>query len=291
MVSQEAARIRAGFGDKRADLGKSPEVERLEWDAAADTEVVPDGVAVRAGDGRRGLWVEQTDGVAHGVLVWAHGGGFTSGSAKTHRGFGAQLALATSRRVWLSDYKLAPEQPCPAATEDVVGDVRWLLENGVPAGQIAIGGDSSGGALVLAALVALREQRAAMPSAGVLISAWLDLTLSGESMHARDDVDPLVSYEGLSIAARHYLGGIDASDSRASPLFADLRGLPPLLILVGEDEVLFDDARRLTERAVDAQLVVGEGMWHVWPMFAPDLPEAVDALAIIAEFLGQHLRA
>lgn len=290
MLSPQAARLRAGFGDKRAALGTSPEQDRREWEAATADAALPDGVRERTVEYRPGLWIEPTEREPSGVLLWAHGGGFTSGSARTHRAFGAQLALATGRRVWLTDYRLAPEVPCPVAIQDVVGDLAWIYSDRVHPAQVALGGDSAGGGLVVAALAALREGGLAMPAAAVLLSPWLDLTLTSESMRARDALDPLVSYEGLHNAAQHYLGSMPADDPRASPLFAELVGLPPLLVMVGSDEVLFDDARGLVERATragtQAQLVVGEGLWHVWPMSAPDLPEANAALEQIGAFLS-----
>jgi epsilon-lactone hydrolase len=193
----------------------------------------------------------------------------------------------------LLDYRLAPEHPCPAALEDAVAGYRWLLERGVRPEQIVIGGDSSGGGLALATLVRLREQGVALPAAGVLLSPWVDLTIAGPSIQTRAAIDPLVSPESLRLAAGYYLGGADPRMTLASPLYADLRGLPPLLIQAGDHEVLLSDATRLAEQAraagVDVTLDVWDEMWHVWQAWAEILPEGQQAIERIGAFIRRQL--
>jgi acetyl esterase/lipase len=223
------------------------------------------------------------------VLVWLHGGGFTTGSPITHRLFAAQLALATRARILVPDYRLAPEFPFPAAVEDVLATIDWLLDQDVPIDRIALGGDSAGAAIAMSALIRLRDLHRALPAAAVLVSPWVDLALRGETLVTRDQLDPLVSVAALRAAAQHYLGNTSPTDPSASPVYADLTGLPPLLVLAGDHEVLLDDARRLADAAqhagVEVHLLVREHMWHCWPAWAPDLPEAVEAIESIADFL------
>jgi acetyl esterase/lipase len=196
-------------------------------------------------------------------------------------------------RVLLIDYRLAPEHPCPAAIEDAVSAYRWLLQQAIAPEQIALGGDSAGGGLALAALIALRDSGTTPPAAAVLLSPWLDLALRGESMHTRAQVDPLTSYNDLRHAAALYLGGLAPDDPRASPLYADLHELPPLLIHAGDHEVLRSDATRLAERAdaagVPTQLAIWDSMWHVWHAWADQLPEARAANTQVGEFVRQHI--
>jgi acetyl esterase/lipase len=196
--------------------------------------------------------------------------------------------------VLLIDYRLAPEHPCPAAIEDAAQAYRWLLQQGIAPGQIAIGGDSAGGGLALAALVELRDSGVDMPAAAFMISPWVDLALTGESLQTRAQVDPLSSCEGLHAAAQLYLAGRDPRDPRASPLYADMHNLPPLLIHAGDHEVLLSDATRLAAKAevsgVEVRLEIWEEMWHVWHAWAADLPEAREAIERIGAFVRQKLR-
>jgi monoterpene epsilon-lactone hydrolase len=193
------------------------------------------------------------------------------------------------------DYRLAPEHPHPAAVEDATAAYRFLLDTGISPGNLAIGGDSAGGGLTVACLIALRDAGLPLPAAGVCISPWVDLTQSGESMDSKADEDPMVSREALQVMANAYLGGGDPKEATASPLFADLAGLPPLLIQVGTAETLLDDATRLAERAksqgVDVTLEAWEEMIHVWHAFAVLLPEGRQAIERIGEFLSERLEA
>jgi acetyl esterase/lipase len=190
-------------------------------------------------------------------------------------------------------YRLAPEHPHPAAVEDAVAAVRFAYAAGLAPSRVAVGGDSAGGGLALATLLGLRDERAPLPAAGVCISPWTDLSGSGDSLRANAELDPMVDEDDLRLMASAYLAGRDARAPLASPLFADLRGLPPLLVQVGTAEVLLDDATRLAERArdagVDVQLEVWEDMIHVWHAFADVLPEGAQAVEGIADFLEKRL--
>ncbi|HEX2844596.1 MAG TPA: alpha/beta hydrolase, partial [Candidatus Limnocylindria bacterium] len=196
---------------------------------------------------------------------------------------------AAHARVLTPDFRLAPEHPFPAAVKDVLTVYGWLLDQGVGEPNIIVGGDSSGGGLALSMLLALREAGAAMPRAAVLLSPWTDLTTSGASHERHRKLDPTVTRAALKVAAAWYAGGRDLAEPMLSPLFADLTGLPPLLVHVGGDEILLDDGRLLAERAraagVGAQYRVFDGMWHVHHFAAPEVPEALAAMNDIAAFI------
>ena len=225
------------------------------------------------------------------ALLYLHGGGYVIGSPATHRELAGRLSRATGSRVLVIDYRLAPENPFPAAVEDATAAYRWLLEQGLDPARLAIAGDSAGGGLTIAALVALRDEGAALPAAGVCLSPWVDLEGLGESMTARAKLDPMVGREGLLGSAASYLAGADARTPLAAPLYADLTGLPPLLVQVGTSETLYDDSTRLADRAravgVSVTLEPWQDMIHVWPLFAPALPEGQQAI----ERIGEYLRA
>jgi acetyl esterase/lipase len=228
------------------------------------------------------------------VLVYLHGGGYCLGGVATHRGLVARLSRTARLRVLSVDYRLAPEHPHPAAVVDAVAAVRFAYASGLAPSRVAVGGDSAGGGLALATLLRLRDAGLPLPAAGVCISPWTDLTGSGESVRTRADLDPLVDAEDLRILAAAYLGGGDPRAPLASPLFADLRGLPPLLVHVGTAEILLDDATGFAERARDVgvpvELEVWDDMIHVWHAFADVLPEGVQAIEGIAGFLEKRLR-
>lgn len=247
---------------------------------------------VEAGD-RPAEWVAAPGARYDRALLYLHGGGYCVGSINTHRHLAADLSRAAGLRVLLLDYRLAPEHPFPAAVDDAVAAYRFLLEAGLDRRHLAIAGDSAGGGLTAATLLALRDGDLPLPAAAALLSPWLDLTQSGESMEGRAAADPMVQRAALQRMADAYLNGADAEAPLASPLFADLRHLPPLLIHVGTAETLLDDSRRFAERAtaagVDVKLEVWDDMVHVWHAFAFILPEAREANARIGDFLRRHL--
>jgi phosphinothricin tripeptide acetyl hydrolase len=226
------------------------------------------------------------------VVLYLHGGGYVIGSPRSHRHLAAAIAGAAAARALLLDYRLAPEHPYPAALEDATAAYRWLLAQGIAPGSVVIAGDSAGGGLTVATLLALREARVPLPAAGVCISPWVDLTCGGGSYVTKADADPIVKRAGVEQMARSYLGSTAPREPLASPLFADLRGLPPLLIHVGSEEVLLDDSVQLAERAraagVDTTLEVYERMIHVWHWFLPMLDEAQTAVEAIGRFARRH---
>ncbi len=228
-----------------------------------------------------------------GVVVYLHGGGYTVGGIGSHRGLCTNLSRAAGLPVLNVDYRLAPESPYPAAVDDAVAAVRYVRERGIDPSRIAVAGDSAGGGLTVCALLALRDAGDPSPAAGVCISPWTDLSLSGKSIDEKESVDPLVSRPLLEMMAGHYLAGGDPRAATASPLFADLAGLPPLLVHVGTAECLLDDATVFADRAreagVDVELEVWEDMIHVWHTFADNLPEGRRAIEGIAGFLSAKL--
>ena len=237
-------------------------------------------------------WVSAPGTRADHAVLYLHGGAYCAGSPASHRGLAGLLSAAAGARVLVADYRLAPENPYPAAVEDATAAYRWLLAQGIDPARAAIAGDSAGGGLTLATLVALRDAGDPLPAAGVCISPWVDLEMKGDSMTTRAKLDPMVGREGLLEAAAMYLAGADARTPLAAPVYADLRGLPPLLIQVGTSETLYDDSTRLDERAqaagVDVTLQVWEDMVHVWHLFAAMLPEGQQGIEAIGEYLRER---
>ena len=239
-----------------------------------------------------GEWISTPESVAERVILYLHGGGYVIGSVNSHRLMISQISRAAEARALAIDYRLAPENPFPAAVEDAVTGYRWLLSTGVDAAKVAIAGDSAGGGLTVATLVALRDAGELLPAVGVCISPWVDMEALGESMRTKADADPMVTREGILQMAKAYLGDVDARTPLASPVYADLKGLPPLLIQVGSAETLLDDATRLAEKAksvgVDVVLEPWEEMIHVWHAFAAMLPEGQQAIERIGEFVRKY---
>lgn len=223
------------------------------------------------------------------TVLYFHGGAYCLGAIATHRALVGNIARAASARVASLEYRLAPEDPFPAAVDDAVAAYRALVASGTSPAHIALAGDSAGGGLTAATLLALRDAGDALPACGVCISPWLDLTCSGDSMRTRATADPMIIPSRLRALGETYLAGASPREPLASPIFGDLRGLPPLLVHVGTAETLLDDSTRLAERAravgVDVSLEVWDEMIHVWHAFSPLLPEADRALAGIGDFL------
>lgn len=240
-------------------------------------------------------WLIPDETTSHGVILYLHGGGYVIGSMKSHRSIASQLAIAGACRVLMIDYRLAPEHKFPAAVEDSVKAYRWLLSEGYEPGEIAIAGDSAGGGLTAATLVALRDSGDPMPAAAMMLSPWTDLEVLGESCKRVGWRDPMVSAPALKKWAAMYLGEKDARDPLASPIYADLKGLPPLSIHVGTCEILLDDARRLAERArqdgVSVDLFECEGMFHVYQFFSPIVPESKESIQRIGKFFRDKVTA
>jgi acetyl esterase/lipase len=245
-------------------------------------------------DGIFAEWSIAPGSDASRVLMFFHGGGYCSGSILSHRRLVTEAGRAAGVRTLAVGYRLAPENPFPAALEDASAAWRFLLGQGVAAAHIAVGGDSAGGGLTLALIDRLRAAGEALPACAWLVSPWTDLTLSGETLATKDAVDPIIHKAYLRELANAYLPpAIDRRDPRASPLHADLKGLPPLLVQVGSAETLLADATRLAAAAgeadVDVTLEVWPHMIHAWPLWNARLAAGRQALASAGRFLGRHL--
>jgi epsilon-lactone hydrolase len=257
---------------------------------------VPDDVQVSdvTAGGVPAHWLTPPGADAGRVLLFLHGGGFELGSVRSDGELAARLGRASGMRVLFPEYRLAPEHPFPAAIDDVRAVWRWLRTGqGLSAASIAVSGDSAGGGLALSLLVATRDAGEARPSAAVLLSPTVDLTSSGASMTERVQQDPFSTPALLRQLAADYLAGADPKTPLASPLFASLTGLPPLLILVGTADLLLSDSERLAAAAagagVDVALKVGEGLPHVYPIML-GTPEAAEATEEIGKFLRAQVR-
>jgi acetyl esterase/lipase len=290
---QAVCQMMKSFGERAQALGSVEGFRMAYEEMTAQFKVGDDIECERLGvGGMAAEWVSAPGADKDRVQLYLHGGGYVIGSMRTHRSLMSDISRASGARVLGIEYRLAPEHPFPAAVEDSVTAYRWLLSQGIEPGHITLNGDSAGGGLVVAALVALRYLGEPMPAAGICMSPWVDMEGIGESMTTKAEVDPAVQKEGLQFMGQMYLGKSDPRAPLAAPLYADLHGLPPLLILVGSAETLLDDSTRLAERAkaagVKVDLEVWEDMIHVWPAFAPILPEGQQAIDRMADFMRQH---
>jgi acetyl esterase/lipase len=260
--------------------------ERLIQQIGGDTHA---NVVPHSADEVPALWVTAADAAEDAAILYLHGGAYVSGSPTTHRELAARISLAARCKVLVIDYRLAPESPFPTAVEDAASAYRWLVDQGFDPSRLAIAGDSAGGGLAVATLVSLRDSGAPLPACAVCISPWVDLECTGESMVSKASVDPMITSQGLLASADLYLDGARPHSPLASPIYADLYDLPPLLIQVGTWETLLDDSTRLAERAraagVQVELEQWEEMIHIWPIFAPVLPEGQQAIDRIGEFV------
>ena len=265
--------------------------EELETLAAALTS--PSGVTVTPVTAGTvpSILVEPESGAGEKRLLYLHGGGYVIGSVQSHLDVVARLSCAAAARTLSVDYRLAPEHPFPAAVEDAVGAYRWWIRNGADPQKTVIAGDSAGAGLAVALLVALRDGGDPLPAGAVCFSPWVDLEGLGESMVRNAATDPNINLEELLLVAGFYLAGGDPRAPLAAPLYADLRGLPPLLIQVSSAETLLDDSLRLARRArlagVDVRLEVWDGMVHAWAVLAALLPEGRDAIERAAAFIHE----
>lgn len=227
------------------------------------------------------------------VLIFFHGGGYCAGSIASHRGLVSRAGRAAGARGLAVGYRLAPENPFPAALEDARAAYEAVLSQGIDPARVAIGGDSAGGGLSLALMAGLRDEGRPLPARGWLVSPWVDLAMTGESLMTKAAVDPLISKAYLEELAGAYLAGADPADPRASPLHANLAGLPPLLIQVGSAETLLSDATRLAARAGAADVAVTLEVWphmiHAWPLWAARLEAGRAALASAGAFIRAGL--
>ena len=227
------------------------------------------------------------------VLLFLHGGGYCSGSIVSHRGMVTEAGRAAGVRTLAVAYRLAPEHPFPAALEDARAAYGFLLDQGIAPSKVAIGGDSAGGGLTLALMTVLRDAGQPLPRCAWLVSPWVDLQMTGASLAEKAQVDPLISKPYLEELASAYLAGTDAANLLASPLQAELAGLPPLLVQVGSAETLLDDAVRITRRAGAADVQIKLEIWphmiHAWHLWAAQLEEGRRAIASAGAFIRAQL--
>jgi acetyl esterase/lipase len=279
-----------------ADLDPDVERSRANLDAVGAVMPMPDGVDVTAVDagGVPSVWFAEAGSDSERAVLYFHGGGYTAGSTTSHGSLCRRLAVATGVRVLGVDYRLAPEHPYPAAVDDALAVYRWVLGEGLDPERVVVAGDSAGGGLAAALVLAAREAGEPVPSGAVLISAWTDLTLAGASVDLRAAEDPVCSRENLARNAAAYTGGEDLACPLVSPLFGDLAGFPPLLLFVGTAEVLLDDSLRFAAAAdaagVDVALVVEDDLVHVWPFFS-GVPESDVAVDTIGEWVRKRTGA
>lgn len=255
---------------------------------------LPEGTTIERVDanGVPGEWVIPANATDGRTLLYLHGGGYLVGGSEEVREMVARIAQAARARALVIDYRLAPEHPHPAAVEDAVTAYRWLIAQGTRPERLTVAGESAGGGLTLALLVSLRDAGDPLPAAAVPISPWVDLEAIGESMVKNAEVDPLVNKDVLFGMRDAYLQGQDPRTPSAAPLYADLRGLPPLLIVVGGSETLLDDASRLADRArqagVDVTYEPSDQMIHIWQAFGEFLYEARESTDRIGRFIKER---
>jgi acetyl esterase/lipase len=286
--------IKASGHAPTPEVRPSPKHARAAVQNMNDTALaIDDDIATEDADlgGTPGMWFRPKDADASRVVLYFHGGGYMFGTPRNTGHVTARLARAAGCPAFSLDYRLSWKAPFPAPVEDATAAYRDLLARGYAHSSIALAGDSAGGGLVIATLVALRDAGDPLPAAGFASSAFTDLTVSGESAYTVDD--PIATRAGLCMLAEGYLDGADPRTPLASPIFADLHGLPPLLLQVGSREVLLDDTTRLARRArkagVDVTLDVLDGVIHIWQYFGPDLPETKASEATAGAFLRRHL--
>lgn len=295
-ISAEAKHQIALRWDKRAQP-KLPRAEsRAAWIAEAAVLPLPEGSQFEVLDlgGVASERVTHPDMISgSGAFLLLHGGGYVSGNCITHRRMASHLSQVTGLEVFVPDYRLAPENPFPAAVDDALAAYQTLLTRDVDPSRLAIGGDSAGGGLSAALLLALKDKGLPLPKCAVLMSPWTDILGRGESYVTNKPVDPSIDPEDLRAAGRDYTGDNDPEHPYISPVGADLTGLPPILIQVGGDETMLDDSVVYADRAkragVDVVLEVWPGLWHVWQSEAPHVPEAVAAMEVIGTFVKQKL--
>jgi len=268
---------------------------RKSWDEIGSKLKVAKGVRLREAvvDHVSCEWLVPEKCDEADVILYLHGGIYMLGSANTHRRMVSFIARETGMRALIPNYRLAPEHPFPAAIEDATLIYRKLLEQGIPAGRIAVGGDSAGGGLTMATLLALKNAGDPMPGAAFLMSPWLDLAGKGESLKTRADKDPWFDPANIPEMVRRYCGSRNPKAPLISPLYGELSGLPPVLIQVGDHEILLSDstrmADRLTEAGVKVELQVWPEMWHVFQYFVGQMPESLRAIRDIASFLSVEM--
>lgn len=300
MASQESLAIRKLLKDAVASrAGKQRSITEMRQDlelmahgTVHDQDIQVQKVTVA---GIPGEWVVAPNAVENRVFLYLHGGGYCFGSCNTARELASRLSRVTATRVLVIEYRLAPEHPFPAAIEDSVSAYQWLISSEFSPGQIIIGGDSAGGGLALATLLTLRDAGHPLPVATVLLSPWTDMEGTGDSMETQMEFDPWLKPEEMRSMSALYIRDLEPRHPLVSPIYANLQGLPPMLVHVGRDEILLSDSSRLVERAheagVDVTFKIWEDMWHVFHSFASNVPEARKAIEEIGEYVVEKLRS
>lgn len=293
MASPEAIRLYGAIRNTPKQVDMDLFHQREAGEHQEDMTSEPEGVTYEEAAAVGGLWATPQTGDGDSAIMYLYGGGYVISSPHSRRRTAGHLANASGARVLAPRYRLAPEHPFPAAVEDAAAAYRWLLGEGFRPERVAIGGDSSAGGLTVATLLKLRgDGGAALPAGGVCLSPWVDLACTGETLDTSADVDFMVTKSSLQRMAGQYLHGADSHTPLASPLYADLSGLPPILAIVGGDEALLDDSVRLVRSAgmagVDATLYVGAGMQHIFPVYCGAMPEADAAVAMIGAWVHSH---
>jgi acetyl esterase/lipase len=256
---------------------------------------LPEGITVTPVtiDHVSALWIRPAQAKKDQAILYFHGGGYVIGSSQSHVPIVSKFVQGSGVGALVFDYRLAPEHPFPAALEDALAAYRYLLAEGIDPARIVFMGDSAGGGLCLATLLAARDQGLPLPAGGVALSPWTDLKNTGESFNTNAKVDTLTWRESQVIFSKYYVRDQDAGQPWVSPLYGDLHGLPPLRLYVGGDELMRDDSTRFAEKAkaagVNVKLTVGEGLFHCYPACAPLFPEASLALQEICEFIGSRV--
>ncbi len=256
---------------------------------------IPEGITTKEQiiDGMKSEWLIPDGADDRKLILYVHGGGYVSGSCNDHRGFVSKFAKKTGITNLVYEYRLAPENPFPAALDDSLKIYQWILHEGFNPENIIIAGESAGGGLCLAILLALKEFKIALPAAAVAISPWTDLTCSSDSYSTKNKVS-LAPFNSWTVFSRYYVGQNKATNPYISPLFGDLTGLPPVFINSGVDDELFEDGEKFYLKAksagVDITFRHGVGMVHCYPLLAPMFREATEAMDEIVGFINKYLR-
>ena len=287
------ADVAAVFGGWAPDT--SIEQIREDWDNLF-SDVVPladvKSEPVNAG-GVKATWFTPPDARINSAVLYLHGGGYVLGSVHSHRAICERLALGARVRVLALDYRLAPENPFPSQVEDAVAAYEWLLAQGVTADRMAISGDSAGGGLSLATLLALKNNGRPLPACAALMSPWVDMEILGETITTNDAIDPMIHRPMIEVMVSLFVNENDRRNPLANPLYGDFSGLPPLLIHVGGRETLESDSQRVAQKAKDAGVSTELKLWpnqiHVFHIFAGRLDEGNQAVAELAQFIASHI--
>jgi acetyl esterase/lipase len=289
MVSREALKLNEILRNAPKAVDMDLPHQREAGEHAEDMTSEPEGVRFEDAPAVGGLWATPQHCDGDSAIMYLYGGGYVISSPHSRRKLAGHLANASGARALVPRYHLAPERPFPAAVEDAAADYRWLLGEGGGSERTVVAGDSSAGGLAVAMTLKLRQDGEDLPAGGVLISPWVDLACTGETLEENAAVDLTATKASLLRMAGQYLHGADPRTPLASPLYADLSSLPPLLIVVGGDEALLDDSVRLARSAgmagVDVTLYIGAGMQHIFPIYCGAIPEADAAVAMIGEWI------